>query len=121
MDLDRLADLARLSEDALRSAALNAGADEADALTDRAGERASQVEQLRALGRPHGATAAALAPAPHAPHSVGQAEAALSAACAQALADPMLDPQARGLVGTIAASCRQPSATDRATGPSSAR
>jgi hypothetical protein len=106
MDVIRLAELARLSEDALRTAALDARPDEADALTDRAGERASQVEQLRAFERPHGTTAAALEPTPHGVQAVADTEAALADACAGALADPRLDPAIATLLSRIAASCR---------------
>ncbi len=106
MDVIRLAELARLSEDALRTAALDAPPDEADALTDRAGERASQVEQLRALKRPHGATAAALEPVPHTVQPVAETEAALAIACAETLAEPALDPAIATLLSRIAASCR---------------
>jgi hypothetical protein len=116
MNLDQIADLARLSEDALRSAALDADPAEADSLTNRASERASQVEQLRAFGRPRGTTAAALLPSPHALQFVADADAALWAACTEALDDPHLDPAARVLLDRIAASCRRPGATDRATG-----
>ena len=106
MDADRLAHFVRLSEDALRAAALFAAPDEADLLTDRAGERASQVEQLRALERPHGATAAALPPAPHAFQSMTEAEHALAAACRDALAEESLDPAFRVVLERIVASCR---------------
>ena len=105
-DLDRLAWLARLSEDALRTAALDAEPNAADALTDRAGERASQVEQLRALDRPAGTTAEALHPSPHAPQSLDDAEAMLKDACRALLADPALPDDARRVVASIEATCR---------------
>ena len=104
--LDRLAQLARLNEDALRDAAAQASAEGADALIDRASERASQVEQLRALDRPHGITAAALPPSPHAPGTVNETERALAHACREALDGNGLSQDAQTLVARIAATCR---------------
>lgn len=104
--IDRLAWALRLSEDALRAAALSAEPDAADAFTDRAAERASQVEQVQALDRPHGATAAALPPMPHAALNVAEAEAALRAECRALLDDPATEEPARRVAESVEATCR---------------
>lgn len=104
--IDRLAWALRLSEDALRAAALTAEPEAADAFIDRAGERASQVEQVRALDRPHGGTAAALAPMPHAASSVQDANSAIAAECRAVIDDPAAGDAARALASRIAATCR---------------
>lgn len=105
-DLDRLAWLVRLSEDALRAAALDSDPDEADALIARAGERASQVEQLRALDRPAGATAEALHPTPHVTQSLAVTETMLADACKAMFDGKALPDDTRTVVANILATCR---------------